>query len=113
MQTPLLENHHPVHAFSNRMIVRDDDEARFEFTIEFEHQLKHVLTVTGIKITCRFIRQNEFGTGNQCTSNCCTLSFSPPTTRRAYASVFLQVRHAPITPAPDRERRFWPRADFG
>ena len=36
-QPTIFEDHDPVHAFGNRVIVSDDDEACLEFSIEFEH----------------------------------------------------------------------------
>jgi hypothetical protein len=73
------------------MIVGHDDQARFQFSIQLQHEIQDMLTVAGIKISRWLIRQNESRFRNQRACDSSTLAL----TTRQFPGLVVQALAQP------------------
>ena len=64
-QPAVLQDQNSIHALRDRVIVRDDHQARPHLTIQFEHKIQYVLAVARVEIAGRFIGKHELGSSDQ------------------------------------------------
>ena len=57
--------------------MRHNDQARFELSIQLQHEIQHLLAIAGIEVTGRLICQHQSWTGYQRACDGGTLALTP------------------------------------
>ena len=64
-----------LHTMRKLRSMRYDDECRMQFTIQLEHEFKHLASVRAVEVPCGFIREDDRRLRHECSRHRGALAF--------------------------------------